>query len=245
MTPARIALLIDADSIAADRYEAIAAASAKLGEVVICRVYGDFSNKRLHDWLQLCLAHGLEPVMQLTAGKGRNSTDIALTIASMDLMAQGHVDAIGIASNDGDFVPLAQRLKAGGIAVHGFGNAQASKALRAICTSYAVVEARRAAEPSPFPFPTASNLAPMTAPRGSVPAFGTPPILDAVRRIMAESGPDRTMTLSAVGAALRKHAPSLSETVAGKGKLRKTLMATGRFEEFGNGTDIRIRMKSA
>jgi hypothetical protein len=63
-----------------------------------------------------------------------------------------------------------------------------------------------------------------------------------VKAFLAISTGVEEMTLSQVGSLLRKHAPHLVPA-AGKGRLRKSLMETGRFLETGSGPGLRIRLK--
>ena len=57
--------------------------------------------------------------MPLTRGK--NATDMKLTIEAMDMLSGRQLDGICIASSDGDFTPLAVRIRASALAVFGFG----------------------------------------------------------------------------------------------------------------------------
>ena len=115
-TEGRGALLIDGDNVrrAGQRHtEEIEEYVG--GTQVDRRVYGDFSHVRNEAWRAAGMEHGLALVMQASA-KGKNATDIALSIDAMDILHGGDrsapVDTFVIVTNDGDFAPLAQRFVA-------------------------------------------------------------------------------------------------------------------------------------
>lgn len=72
-----------------------------------------------------------------------------------------------------------------------------------------------------------------------MPAKRELPIVKAFTEISAGAA---SMTLAQVGLALRKHAPDLVPA-PGNGRLRKMMMETGRFEESGSGSALRIGLK--
>ena len=115
----RVALLIDGDNVPARLASAILEEIEEYvgGTQVDRRVYGDFSHVRNEAWRAAGMEHGLALVMQASA-KGKNATDIALSIDAMDILHGGDrsapVDTFVIVTNDGDFAPLAQRLRRSG-----------------------------------------------------------------------------------------------------------------------------------
>ena len=121
----RLAVLIDADNVGSRLASNIFAEVAKHGIAVDKRVYGDFSRAPLDGWKQAAFQHGLDTRMQasLERASNKNATDIALVIDAMDILYATHnaVDGFVIVSNDGDFAPLAQRLRRQGKKVIGVG----------------------------------------------------------------------------------------------------------------------------
>ncbi|WP_018500818.1 NYN domain-containing protein [Parafrankia discariae] len=106
--------------------------------------------------------------MQVFAAvKGKNAADLALTIDAMDLLHSGSVDAICIASSDSDFTRLAERIREGGLTVHGFGEKKKTNpGLPAACDTFVYVETLAADTP---PTPTAKPD------QALVPAQAAPP----------------------------------------------------------------------
>ena len=83
---------------------------------------------------------GLQPVQQFDLTKGKNATDMAMTIDAIDLLYGGKVDGFGIMSSDSDFTPLVTRLRQDGLLVYGFGSAKAPEAFKTACTRYIDVD---------------------------------------------------------------------------------------------------------
>ena len=131
-----IALLIDADNASADGIDPVLTVLAELGQVNIRRAYGNWAKAALKNWGAITNQYGLQPGQQFDLTRGKNATDMAMTIDAMDLLYRGKVDGFGIMSSDSDFTPLVARLRQDGVLVYGFGNAQAPEAFRTACTRY-------------------------------------------------------------------------------------------------------------
>ena len=135
-----IALLIDADNASHAGIDPVLTALAELGQVNIRRAYANWAKPALKNWSQITHRYGLQPVQQFDLTKGKNATDMAMTIDAMDLLYRGKVDGFGIMSSDSDFTPLVTRLRQDGLLVYGFGSAKAPKAFQTACTRYIDVE---------------------------------------------------------------------------------------------------------
>lgn len=136
-----IALLIDADNASAAHFDSVMTVLAELGTVNIRRAYGNWSKATLKTWAALSVAHAIEPQQQFDLTKGKNATDMKMTIDAMDLMASGRVDGFGLMSSDSDFTPLATRIRQQGIPVYGFGSANTPEGFRRACTRFLNVAA--------------------------------------------------------------------------------------------------------
>lgn len=197
------------------------------------RAVGDFSGSLLSGWIATATANGIELVMQQGLGKGKNSADIAMTIEAMEVALRGNVETIALVSNDGDFAPLALRLRRYGLTVLGLGGVKASTAFRAACTSFEDI-----AEAAPAPVqakPPSPVLPPLT-----------PAELASARTIVAAACRD------AGGALMPAHLcraivlgdPTLATRLSGKGKFLKTLVDNGIVERVGSGPALKVRMAS-
>jgi hypothetical protein len=153
-----IALLIDADNASAAGIDPVLTVLAELGQVNIRRAYANWAKPALKNWSQITHRFGLQPVQQFDLTKGKNATDMAMTIDAIDLLYRGKVDGFGIMSSDSDFTPLVTRLRQDGLLVYGFGSERAPKAFQTACTRYIDVdqlirteEAEEAAPPAEAP----------------------------------------------------------------------------------------------
>ena len=159
-TNRNVALLIDADNAQAAAIDPVLTVLAELGEVNVKRAYGNWSKPGLSSWRDKLLQYGVEPQQQFDLTKGKNATDMKMTIDAMDLMFRGRVAVFGIMSSDSDFAPLATRLRNDGLPVYGFGTSRAPLGFQAACTRFIDVSALIGAErqdetPLPLPEPVA------------------------------------------------------------------------------------------
>ena len=106
-----IALLIDADNIDPAGIDPVLTVMAELGQVNIRRAYGNFAKQALVNWDKITNKFGIRPQQQFDVSKGKNATDMAMTIDAIDLLNQGKVDGFGIMTSDSDFTPLVTRLR--------------------------------------------------------------------------------------------------------------------------------------
>lgn len=150
-----IALLIDADNASPDSLDPVLTVLAELGTVNIRRVYGNWKKDALKGWAARTLSHGIEPYQQFDLTKGKNATDMKMTIDAMDLLFRGRVTGFGIMSSDADFTPLAMRIRQEGIPVYGFGTSRTAEGFREACTRFidvaALTKAHEAEKPPAAP----------------------------------------------------------------------------------------------
>ena len=145
-TPLRnVALLIDADNASWHAIDPVLTVLAELGSVNVRRVYGNWSKPALKGWRDMTLKYGIEPQQQFDLTKGKNATDMKMTIDAMDLLYRGRVQAFGIMSSDSDFMPLAMRIRQDGHDVYGFGSARTPQAFQNACTRFIDIDKLQAA----------------------------------------------------------------------------------------------------
>ncbi len=158
-----IALLIDADNTQPKAIDAVLTVMAELGQVNIRRAYGNFAKGNLAKWDTITNKFGIRPHQQFDVSKGKNATDMAMTIDAIDLLYQGKVDGFGIMSSDADFTPLVTRVRQEGIVVYGFGEAKAPDAFKNACTRFIdidkLMKAAESADDQPPPASAAATVA--------------------------------------------------------------------------------------
>ncbi len=187
-TPTRnIALLIDADNASWHAVDPVLTVLAELGTVNIRRGYGNWQKSALHGWVNTMIKHGIEPQQQFDITKGKNATDMKMTIDAMDLLFRGRVEGFGIMSSDSDFMPLATRIRQDGLPVYGFGQSKTPEGFKRACTRFidvdqllAAEEQGRKPEPQPAPAPIAKDVVAETpaAPPSEAPAAKKPEGID-------------------------------------------------------------------
>lgn len=156
-----IALLIDADNTQPAAIDPVLTVMAELGQVNIRRAYGNFAKGNLAKWDTITNRYGIRPQQQFDVSKGKNATDMAMTIDAIDLLYQGKVDGFGIMSSDSDFTPLVTRLRQDGILVYGFGSAKTPQAFKSVCTRFIDIDQliRTAAQEDNAPAGSAETVA--------------------------------------------------------------------------------------
>ncbi len=180
-----IALLIDADNASSSGIDPVLTALAELGSVGIRRAYGNWSKPNLaKSWGTRLHTYGIEPQQQFDITKGKNATDMKMTIDALDLLHGGRVDGFGIMSSDSDFMPLAMRIRQDGLPVYGFGSAKTPEGFRAACTRFmdvdALIEAARDIAVAPVANGSGADEAPSPRP-------ATQPVDDAVITLLGEA----------------------------------------------------------
>lgn len=132
-TMPKIALLIDAENANASDIDQVISTLTKQGQFAHCLIFGDWQNTALSSWDNAILKHALKQCQQNSYVKGKNSTDIALVIAAMELLYTEGIDEFAIMSSDSDFTPLVQKLRQMGKTVWGFVGNNASLAFQQAC----------------------------------------------------------------------------------------------------------------
>jgi uncharacterized LabA/DUF88 family protein len=136
----RIALLIDADNAPASKIDLILNELSGLGETNIRRAYGNWTKPTLKGWADVLHEHAIQPIQQYDVSKGKNASDMALTVDAMALLYTETPDAFGIVSSDADFTPLVMHLKQRGAAVYGFGQAKTPAPFVSACSRFLQLE---------------------------------------------------------------------------------------------------------
>jgi len=135
-----IALFIDSDNISHNAIEGIINELSKYGVVSIRQAYGNWTKDNLRSWEPRLLEFAIRPIQQFDYTKGKNATDILMTIDAIDLLHTKDIDAFAFATSDSDFTPVVMRVIADGIKVFGFGEKKTPKAFMAACSEFIFTE---------------------------------------------------------------------------------------------------------
>ena len=153
----KIAVLFDAENIAGKYTEVILNEANNLGNVIIKRIYGDWTSRQMSSWKEVILNNSIQPIQQYSNVSGKNSSDSALIIDAMDLLYEGRVGAFCIVSSDSDFTRLAARLRESEKYVLGLGEQKTPQSFISACNKFSYIDLLyAAAQPAP-PEPVKSS----------------------------------------------------------------------------------------
>jgi len=136
----RLAVLIDADNVPYANIKGMLEEIAKYGTPTFKRIYGDWTKPTLSGWKTVLLENAITPVQQYSYTTGKNSSDSALIIDTMDILYTGRVDGFCIVSSDSDFTRLATRLREAGMQVFGIGEKKTPAPFIAACNKFIYIE---------------------------------------------------------------------------------------------------------
>jgi uncharacterized LabA/DUF88 family protein len=227
-SPARLAVLIDADNAQASITEALLAEVAKYGTAHVKRAYGDWTSTNLKGWKDQLLAQSIQPIQQFAYTRGKNSTDAAMVIDAMDLLYSGRFDGFCVVSSDSDFTRLAARLRESGLTVYGFGERKTPAPFVAACDKFIYIEnLRQTEEDDGSPEAPPATKKRLTAAQLEA---DTGLIAQLRHAVEAASGDDGWAALAYVGQILTNRSPDFDSRTWGYAKLSDLVTATKLFD---------------
>lgn len=236
-TDKRIALLIDADNSPAKSIERILTELATFGVANVRRAYGNWKKPDLKGWEDCLHEHAIRPMQQFDYSKGKNASDMAMVIDSLELLYTDRPDAFAIVSSDADFTPLVMHLRAKGAAVYGFGERKAPAPFVNACSRFLYLDETASSEGG-----TRQTLrVPTEQLRQDT------KLVNLLRNaIQATAREDGWATVGALGHQIRNQA-SFDHRNHGYATLTKLLSAVGLFElrdEGSSSVSVREKRKS-
>lgn len=228
---ARLAVLIDGENIPAKYARVVIDQANELGIVVEVRVYGHFDSEKLNGWKAATGGLGLIQVNVPRQNTRKNAADFRLVVEAMDMLHTRHLDGFCLASSDGDFMALAERLRSDAHVLYGFGEKKAPPAYQAAFTRFfdcatlvtqakaATPKQQSAAKPAPSPAPAPKPTGGHPLPRGEILAA-----IDATRR------KDGWSNVSAIAKHLKEAMPGFSSRTYGHSQTSKLILSVGGIE---------------
>ena len=135
-----IAVLIDADNTQYSKVPDVLREISTHGRIAVKRAYGNWQKESLGQWKNLARKYAIHAIQQYDYVSGKNATDIALVIDTLDLLYKGIYDAFVIVSSDSDYTPLAIRLQESGLYVMGVGKESTADSFKKACDDFIVLE---------------------------------------------------------------------------------------------------------
>lgn len=136
----KIAMLIDADNTQLAKLEAVIQEVNTLGRIIVKRAYGNWKKEALKRWEGEIKRLAIKPEQQFDYVTGKNATDMALVIDTIELLHQKMYDAFVIVASDSDYTPLAIHLREQGVYVVGVGEKKTPEAFRKSCDEFLYLE---------------------------------------------------------------------------------------------------------
>lgn len=136
----RIAMLIDADNTQIGKLEDVIGEISTHGRIVVKRAYGNWRKEVLKNWERELKRLAIKAEQQFDYVNGKNATDMALVIDTMNLLHKGIYDCFVIVASDSDYTPLAINLHESGVYVIGVGEKKTPEAFRNSCDEFIFLE---------------------------------------------------------------------------------------------------------
>ena len=135
-----IVVLIDADNTQLSKLDAVIREISAHGRIVVKRAYGNWKKDTLKNWEAELNRLAIKAEQQFDYATGKNATDMALVIDTMNLLHRRLYDAFVIVASDSDYTPLAINLHESGVYVMGVGEKKTPEAFRNSCDEFIFLE---------------------------------------------------------------------------------------------------------
>lgn len=136
----KIAVVIDADNTQLSKIGAVLREISTHGRIVVKRAYGNWRKEALKNWESEIKRLAIKAVQQFDYVAGKNATDMALVIDTIELLYSNIYDCFVIVSSDSDYTPLAIKLHESGLYVIGVGENKTPESFRNACDEFLFLE---------------------------------------------------------------------------------------------------------
>lgn len=210
----RLAVLIDGDGVSPKDAERALDWLEHRGRVCVLRSYGNYAGGTASAaWTGLIKRRGIVARHLPNVSRGKNATDIALTVDAVELLLTRPVDIFVLIVSDADFVPLVHRMREQGNTVIGIGQHSTAEPFRRACSEFHEVRMLGRHIASAPPNAQLWSLNPSDAE-------------ELVLSVLGELCADwRPVTLSLLGARLIERDPAFDTRVYGRRTLRALISA--------------------
>lgn len=136
----KIVVVIDADNTQLSKIGAVLQEVSTHGRIVVKRAYGNWKKEILKNWEDEIKRLAIKAEQQFDYVSGKNATDMALVIDTIDLLHKNIYDAFVIVASDSDYTPLAIKLHESGVCVMGVGEKKTPESFRNACDEFIYLE---------------------------------------------------------------------------------------------------------
>ena len=136
----KIAVVIDADNTQISKIADVLREISTRGRIVVKRAYGNWRKDSLKNWEVEIKRLAIKAEQQFDYVTGKNATDMALVIDTIELLYSNIYGAFVIVSSDSDYTPLAIKLHESGVYVMGVGEKKTPESFRNACDEFLFLE---------------------------------------------------------------------------------------------------------
>jgi uncharacterized protein (TIGR00288 family) len=135
-----IAVFIDGENINPNDYNFINKEIRSHGRVVICNVYGDWSDANVKNWIEVARTNGILKI-QCDKINGKNSIDLRMSVDIMKhLYNNSIINIFYLVTTDSDYRHVIFEIKQKNKKVYCIGSSNVNLALTSICDKYTKIE---------------------------------------------------------------------------------------------------------
>lgn len=99
-----MAILIDGDNAQAAFLKEILAEASKYGRITVRRLYGDWTTPSMNGWKECLQENAIQPIQQFRYTVGKNATDSAMIIDTMDILHSCDIASYCLVTSDSDYI---------------------------------------------------------------------------------------------------------------------------------------------
>jgi len=233
----KIAVVIDADNTQLSKINDVLREISTRGRIVVKRAYGNWRKESLKNWEAEIKRLAIKAEQQFDYVAGKNATDMALVIDTIELLYSNIYDAFVIVSSDSDYTPLAVKLHESGVYVMGVGEKKSPQSFRNACDEFLYLE-NISAMAAPAPAADEDHVGKPAEPGDSI---------DDIHRLLEQAfdtyqDDDEYVNAAAAGDFIKRAKPDFDCRTYGYTKLTQLLAAFPRRYELkrlqGKGTTI-------
>lgn len=122
-----VAVFIDAENVPAKYAKDIFDYASNYGNVIIKRIYADWSKENIQNWREKIFDYGIIAMQQFSTSSGKNSSDMYLTTEALSIFYEKQIDVFVIVSGDSDYTSLVQKLRENNKLAIGIGTSKSIK----------------------------------------------------------------------------------------------------------------------
>ena len=135
-----IAVFIDGENINPNDYSFINKEIRSQGRVVICNVYGDWSDPNVKKWIEVARGNGILKI-QCDKINGKNSVDLRISVDIMKNLYNNKIISIFyLVTTDSDYRHVIFEIKQKNKKIYCIGSSNVNLALTSICDKYTKIE---------------------------------------------------------------------------------------------------------